>query len=178
MTFSTNAIAAICISSHLTLFTLKDESPAAKAVENSIQSLQKRFEIIADTDLFDDETTVNFPVLAIFGVCTVITVVVTSFSKRRIAQNDLRTARKVYIQEGILKKPNVIGSLEMEAIFRGRLSFPKVAFIIFLQIVTSNPFLSFFFRWSHQAIVYTQADKAMVLYSAVLMTFLSSAFFF
>ena len=66
----------------------------------------------------------------------------------------------------------------MEAIFRGRLSFPKVAFIIFLQIVTSNPFLSFFFRWSHQAIVYTQADKAMVLYSAVLMTFLSSAFFF
>jgi len=66
----------------------------------------------------------------------------------------------------------------MEAIFRGWLSFPKVAFIIFLQIVTSNPFLSFFFRWSHQAIVYTQADKAMVLYSAVLMTFLSSAFFF
>ena len=112
MTFSTDAIAAICISSHLTLFTLKDESPAAKAVENSIQSLQKRFEIIADTDLFDDETTINFPVLAIFGVCTVITVVVTSCSKRHIAQNDLRTARKVYIQEGILKKPNVIGSLE------------------------------------------------------------------
>ena len=64
------------------------------------------------SDLFDDEMTINFAVLAIFGVCTVIIVIVTSFSKRRIAQNDLRTARKVYIQEGILKKPNVIGSLE------------------------------------------------------------------
>lgn len=65
-----------------------------------------------------------------------------------------------------------------EAILRGWLSFSEIVILLALEIVTSNPFLSLFFSWSHEAIVYTQADKAVTMYAAVLMTFLSSALFF
>ncbi len=35
-----------------------------------------------------------------------------------------------------------------------------------------NPFLSMFFRWTHDRIVFTTADKAYLLYAGIVASFL------
>ena len=36
-------VAAICVSTHLTLFTLKDDSAAAQAIESNVNALSERY---------------------------------------------------------------------------------------------------------------------------------------
>lgn len=107
-----SSIVAICLSSHLTLFTIENDHDALKAVEESINSLSQRLTRIGSTDLLDDNTHINWPVLTIFAVCTVLTIIIASLSKCRHQKDALKVARKIFVQEGILRKPSVIGSLE------------------------------------------------------------------
>lgn len=86
-----------------------------KAVEESINSLSKRLTRIGSTDLFDDSTDINWPVLTIFAVCTVLTIIIASLSKCRHQKDALKVARKTFVQEGILQKPSVMGLLEYVA---------------------------------------------------------------
>ena len=46
------------------------------------------------------------------------------------------------------------------------------------QVLSVSPFLAMFFRWSHERIVFTRADKAYLLYGGILSTFLVQAFLF
>ena len=45
-----------------------------------------------------------------------------------------------------------------------------VAVLVLLDIVTVNPFLSLFFEWSHEAIVYNRSDKSFILYSQIMVS--------
>ena len=57
----------------------------------------------------------------------------------------------------------VIGANEREAIIHGWLTFGAVTRLIFLNAVTLNPFLGIFFRWSHEAVVFTQVTIAVTV---------------
>ena len=65
-----------------------------------------------------------------------------------------------------------------EAILRRDLAPLQVMKLLLLDATTSNAFLSLFFTWSHEAIVFTKAHQAFILYAAILSTFLVQAFFF
>eukprot|EP00750_Incisomonas_marina_P010853 INCI16312.9.p1 GENE.INCI16312.9~~INCI16312.9.p1 ORF type:complete len:1916 (+),score=402.72 INCI16312.9:439-6186(+) len=169
---------AICVSTHLTLFTVTDEGQAAKVVESKIQGVAARFEAMSEVDFLNADTELNPFVPAVFVGVTLlfaITVVVAKVSGRHAAVDD---ARLVFVQFGALKRPAVLGADEQMAILRGWLSAGQVAGLVFLQVLTVNPFIALFFRWSHERIVFTQADKAFILYSGVVSTFLVQAFYF
>ena len=76
------------------------------------------------------------------------------------------------LRYGRLARPTVIGGDEFEAILRGWLPGCTVLGMVFLQILSVSPYLALFFRWTHENIVFTAADKAYVLYAALLSTFL------
>jgi hypothetical protein len=42
----------------------------------------------------------------------------------------------------------------------------------FPQTLWVNPFLALFFRWSHERLVFTNVDKACLLYAGILASFL------
>ncbi len=50
--------------------------------------------------------------------------------------------------------------------------------LLLLDVATRNAFVSLFFTWGHEAIVYTTAHRSFILYAAVLSTFLVQAFYF
>jgi hypothetical protein len=50
-----------------------------------------------------------------------------------------------------------------EGILRSWFTPKEVALLVALEVATANPFFGIFFSWSHEAIVYTRADKAVVL---------------
>jgi len=50
--------------------------------------------------------------------------------------------------------------------------------LLVFEVLTSNAVLGLLFHWDHEAIVFGRADKAMLLFGAILMTFVSSAFLF
>ena len=47
-----------------------------------------------------------------------------------------------------------------------------------MQVLSVNPFLALLFRWSHEHIVFTAADKGYLLYGGFISTFLVQAFLF
>ena len=169
---------AICVSTHLTLFTITDDGDAAKIVDHKIQGFASRFDAISDVDLSDGDTKVNYLVPVLFGIATGLYILVTAVARAKRRPNVVREARQHFIQEGKLSRPSVIRSIEYEAILRGWLLMDQVTSLLTLDIVTTNPFLALLFRWSHEHIVFTQADKAIGLYAGVLSTFLVQAFFF
>ncbi len=57
----------------------------------------------------------------------------------------------------------MIGTAQHEAILRGWYSPRDVAGLLMLETAVMNPFLGVFFRWGHEAIVFTVADKAVNL---------------
>ena len=172
-------VSVVCASSHLTVFTLEDDSEVARIVENKIQDFQGRFDTLGAVDLFDGDATLNPLFPTIFSVMTVgliVIAVVSSLRTRRKAA--LRGARKVFVQLGALSKPSVVGGNEYEAILRGWLTAREVVVLVLLDTLSSNAFVSLFFAWSHEAVVFTKAHQAFILYSAVMSTFLVQAFFF
>ncbi len=82
-----------------------------------------------------------------------------------------------YIQDGELAKPGVMRSPEYEAVLRGWLPLKDVAWLVLLSIFTDNAFVSLCFEWGHDNSVYTRGDKAVMLYSGILSTFLAVVFF-
>ena len=79
----------------------------------------------------------------------------------------------------ISDESEMMRSGEYEAITRRWIGFGEgVKLLVLLEVLTTNTFLGLLLSWDHEAIVFGRADKAMTLYGAVLMTFLSAAFLF
>eukprot|EP00750_Incisomonas_marina_P021517 INCI449.2.p1 GENE.INCI449.2~~INCI449.2.p1 ORF type:complete len:3169 (+),score=588.56 INCI449.2:893-9508(+) len=171
-----NIALAICVSTHLTLFTVQDKSDVELAVERKITTLTTRLDQLGDVDLLDDSTDINYLVPVIFSAVTIVFVAVVVIAKMRGRASAVDAARKLYIQDGKLNRASVVRSLEFEAIIRGWLPKRQVLGLVALDILTGNTFLTLLFRWSHEHVVYTQADKAFMLYAAFLSTFLVQAF--
>jgi len=167
---------AICVSSHLTLFTVTDKSDAALLVEQKIDTFSTRFHALGSVDLLADSTQVNTLVPMIFVSVTVLFIIVVVVAKMRGRTAAVQGARMVFLQNGSLSKPAVIRGTEFEAILRGWLPAKSVASLMSLSVLSSNTFLSLLFRWAHEFVVFTQADKAFTLYAAILSTFLVQAF--
>lgn len=65
-----------------------------------------------------------------------------------------------------------------EAILRGAFNIQQVVRLMLLQNFSTNVFVSLFFSWNHDGVIFTLADKMSLLYVAVLATFLVQTFFF
>ena len=53
-------VSVICASSHLTLFTISDESETAKLVEQKVSALADRVAALNEVDLFGGDTEINW----------------------------------------------------------------------------------------------------------------------
>ena len=176
LSFDGANVVAICMSSHLTLFTVTDESAVAEVVEEKISTLSSRFSDLGEIDLLDADTELNYLVPVIFAVVTaafIIVVVVAKTQGRSLAVNH---ARKLFVQEGRLHRETVIRGIEYEAILRGWMPVGEFFRLVGLDVATGNTFLSLMFSWSHEQVVFTRADKAFMLYAAFLSTFLVQSF--
>ena len=173
-----SVVRAICASSHLTLFTVGDSSEAARIVESKIASFADRVDSMNNVNFLDDGTAINWSVMGVFVGITLLfaTVIVVAKVKGRKAAVD--RGRLTFQQDGQLSKPNVLGSRQYEAILRRWTSGRDTAKLVLLELLTGNAVLGMFFHWDHEAVVFGRADKAVILFGAVLMTFVSSAFLF
>ena len=172
------SVSAMCVSTHLTLFSVEDGSEAARVVEAKITAFGDRVAAMNNVDLVDSTSNINWVVPVVFCCVTALFMLAVSIAKVMVRKNAVHAARFVFRREGCLAPPRVVGSTEYEAILRGWLSRKEAAQLLFLDIATTNAFWGLFFRWGHGGIVYSQADKATSLYAALLVTFVSSAFFF
>ena len=175
---STVGVSAICLSSHMTLFTIGDSLAATKVVESKVQSLARRVDDLNNVDLLTGEDRVNWGILGAFLGTTVLFVVVIVVAKVRGRKEAVERGRLVFHQDGQLSKPNTMGSAEYEAILRTWVGACATVKLMVFEVLTSNAVLGLFFHWDHEAVVFGRADKAVILFGAVLMTFISSAFLF
>ena len=168
--------AGICITSHLTQFAMADDSETVSALESKIDLIGSRFETLSRVNLLHSDTEVNPLVLGLFIGTTVLfgTIVICSNATRR--KEAVSTANSVFIHYGRLRRPAVVGGDELRAILRGWLKFGQILGMFCLQSLSGSPYLAHIFRWTHNSMVYTSLDKAYVLYSATLSTFLVQAF--
>ena len=171
-------VRAICASSHLTLFTVADSSEAAKVVATKIAAFADRVDSMNSVNLLDDGAAVNWSVMGVFISITLffgVVIVVAKIMGRQVAVD---RGRLTFQQDGQLSKPSVMGSRQYEAVLRRWLSGANAAKLVVFELLTSNAVLGLLFHWDHEAVVYGRADKAVILFSAILMTFVSSAFLF
>ncbi len=171
-------VAAICVSTHLTVITVADGGAAAQVVEEKIQTFTARLTALAGVDLLAAQTQLNPAIPAAFGAISVAIAVVVVVAKVRGRGAAVDDARRVFVAQGALRRPNVVDGDEQEAIVRGFLPFGWCAWIIFLHVMSVHPLVSLAFRWSHERIVFTTSDKTLLLYASILNTFLLQAFFF
>ena len=173
---STSAARMICASSHLTLFTVGDTSAAARVVEDKLMSFAARVERMNNATILGDGTTLNWNIMGVFVGMTVLFAIVIVAAKAAGRKAAVERGRLTFQQDGRLSKPNAMGSAEYEAVLRGWVTgFAAVKLVVF-ELLTSNAILGLLFSWDHEEVVFGRADKAVTLYGAVLMTFVSSAF--
>ena len=60
-------VSVSCASSHLTLFTISDESETAKLVEQKVLALADRVAALNHVDLFGGDTKINWLIFGVFG---------------------------------------------------------------------------------------------------------------
>ena len=169
---------AICSSSHFTLFSLADDSEASNVVQQKFTSLALRVDDMNNVDLLAPDAVVNWSLFASvvsFACVSLVLIVMAKLCGRTAA---VAKGKLVFQQEGRLSKPSVIGSREYEAILRKWVSGTQALKLLVMEVLTSNAVIGLLFCWDHEAIVFGRADKAMVLFSAVLMTCVASAFLF
>ena len=180
-TVSTSApleVSAVCVSSHLTLFTVEDDSAVLVVVESKLSALAARVETIGSTDVLDGNAEVNWPVLGMFLGISAATGIVVAVLKIHGRHHSVEIGRQVFVRQGYLERAQVVGPVQFEAILLGRASASEIARLAALSIATGNAFVGVLFSWAHESMVFSRADKAIDAYTAVVMTFLSSAFFF
>jgi hypothetical protein len=100
-------VSAICVTTHLTLFSLGDGSAAVQVLEDKLQALGDRVEAIGSAALLDGNTEVNWPILAAFAGATLLFLWVVSVSKAAGRKGAVEEARAVYLQLGVLARPQV-----------------------------------------------------------------------
>ena len=172
------SVSAICGSSHLTLFAVGDGSDVTKVVENQVSTLLDRVAAINQVDLLSTDTQINWAILGALAGITVAFVAVVVASKLANRKDVVARARQVFKQTGLLMRPQVMGPLQYEGVLRCWYSPAESIKLLALEVLTTNPFLGLLFHWKHEALVFGRGDKAISLYGAVLMSFLSSAFMF
>ena len=168
----------ICTSSHLTLFTVGDASQAARVVEDKLTSFADRVERMNNVNFLDDGTTLNWNILGVFLGATVLFAIAIVVAKIKGRKAAVDRGRLTFHQTGRLSKPNVMGSTQYEAVLRRWMSGKDTVKLVVFELLTSNAVLGLLFQWDHEAVVFGRADKAVILFGAVLMTFVSSAFLF
>ena len=168
----------VCSSSHLTLFTVGDSSEVARVVESKIASFADRVDKMNNVNFLDDGTAINWNILGVFLGATVLFVIVIVVAKVKGRKAAVERGRLTFQQNGQLSKPNTMGSKEYEAVLRRWVSGADSAKLVVVELLTSNAMLGLLFHWEHEAVVFGRADKAVILFGAVLMTFVSSAFLF
>lgn len=105
-------LSVLCTSTHLTLFSIANNSETTQIIEGKINELSNRVDEIGSVDFSDPSAQVNWIVLTVFGVVTLLfalVVVATKLSQRGQA---VATARNVFTQRGKLERSAVIGSGE------------------------------------------------------------------
>jgi hypothetical protein len=100
-------VSAICVTTHLTLFSLSGGSAAVQVLEDKLQALGDRVEAIGSAALLDGNTEVNWPILAAFAGATLLFLWVVSVSKAAGRKGAVEEARAVYLQLGVLARPQV-----------------------------------------------------------------------
>jgi hypothetical protein len=98
---------ANCVATHLTLFTLADDSAAVKVLEDKLSALGERVAAIGSVNLLDGDTHVNWPILAAFGFVTLLFLVAVVVSKMTGRQDAVQNAQRVFVQLGVLTRPTV-----------------------------------------------------------------------
>ena len=169
---------AVCASSHLTLFTLGDKSEAARVVEDKITSFADRIKDMNAVNFLDNGTVLNWNILGVFVGITVLFVIVIAAAKIAGRKAAVSRGRLTFQQDGELSKPGVLGTAEFEAMLRRWISAGQQAKLVLMELLTSNAVLGLLFHWDHEAIVFGRTDKSIILFGAVLMTFVASAFLF
>ena len=156
-------VSAICVSTHLTMFTVTDDSEEVTAVESKMQVFASRFAAMASVDLANTASQFNALATGIFVSMTGVFVLVVLVGKNIQRKGAIDEARVVFAQNGRLNRPAVISGDEFEAILRGWLRPGQVMGLMALQILSVNPFAGLLFTWSHERIVFTTTDKAYIL---------------
>ena len=168
----------ICSSSHFTLFGVGDDSEAAKVLETKLSSFAGRVSQLNAVNYADPNAAINMSLLAMVGGVSLLFILTITIAKVLGRKAAVERAALVFEQEGQLSKPNTIGSHEYEAILRRWVTGAQTVKLLVLEVLTSNAVLGLLFHWDHEAIVFGRADKVMLLFGAILMTFVSSAFLF
>ena len=163
-------VAALCLTSHLSTFTVTDESALVDKVEDQFESLSTRISQLDDVNLSEAGSVISYPILVFFGVASTIFLLTIVITKLRARKTAAAEAKRVFQRFGVLERPQIIGLHEIDSIVRCYTT-PKEAWgLIALDIVTVNPLLAPFFAWSHEAIVYNRSDKAFILYSQIMIS--------
>lgn len=172
----TNIVTAgICVTTHLTQFAVIDEGEEHATISKKVNAVGDRITTMAGIDLLDADTEITPLIPSLIGVSTLIfigSVVLSKFSQPKEAVD---VARRVFMQYGRLSRPVVLGNDERRAILRGWLHCGLILKLFFLNLLVNSPYLCLLFQWSHDSLIYTVGDKAYLLYSALLSTFVVQA---
>ena len=171
-------VSAVCSSSHLTLFTVGDASEAAQVVESKLLTFADRVDDMNNVNFREEGGGINWNIMGVFVGITGVAAITIALAKIKGRKVAVERGRRTFEHDGQLSKPNVMGSKEFEAVLRRWLSGTQTAKLIMLELLTSNAVAGLLFHWDHEAIVFGGADKAVILFGAILMTFVSSAFLF
>ena len=128
----------LCVSSHLTLFAVANNTEEATVLTKTFQKLQNRFSTIGHVDATESNTgDPNILVASIFGAVTltVIFAVVAISERQRSRRDQTHDAQLVFVQTGSLTRPVIVGGSEFEAIMRGWLSPRDVFRLMALDVV-------------------------------------------
>lgn len=166
-------VTGICVSSHLTLFTVTDA--AAAKFNDKLDKLSDRWKKLKGVNLLDDSTNINFLVPFIFCFVTLVFAIVIIIVQRRGRKRAKREARHVFVHDGELVRPTAIRDVELEAILRGWLPLTK---LLILEVFSRNIFFAMSFKWSGERIMFSRADKATIFFASCLSTFIVQALVF
>lgn len=165
-----------CVSTHLTLFVIKDGSSITEGVEATVKVLSNRVAQLRNLDLTDPNSEIHWPVPVAFTFVTLLLVIVVTVTKCRKTRVALDEARLVFLQFGELRRPSVIHGQQFEAICRRYISVSDSMKLIILNCLVANPLCGMFVHWSHGTLVWTRADQMLVIYGMVIATFIAEAF--
>ena len=159
---------AICVSTHLTMMATVDKSALERIAEEKVLAFAGRVERMIGVEMDPATNEPNWFVIGIFAGVAAVFVVTIFGAKMSGRKKAVLVGRELYVQQGRLFRPSVVGAAGSEAILRGWLSTKEVVLMGFVHVMSGNPFIGLFFHWSHADIVFSRADKATALFAGLL----------
>ena len=126
---------AMCISTHLTTMGMVDNSQFSQIVEDTVSTVTKRIALVNNVDTFNADKEPNWFVIGIFSGVAAVFVLIIFVAKATGRKKAVLVGREVFIQQGALSRPSVVGAAGSEAILRGWLSAKEVVLMVFLHII-------------------------------------------